>query len=72
MDRVRIEEHLNQAEQHITLGMMHISRPQQIIAELQRDGHDTTDAEALLATLEETQRLHLSGRETILDELRSA
>jgi hypothetical protein len=72
MDRAKIEEHLRQTDSHIALGLKHLERQREIIAELQRDGHDTTAAVELLATLEETQRLHADTRRTILGELRSA
>jgi hypothetical protein len=72
MDRAKIEEHLQQTDSHIALGEKHLERQHKIIAELQRDGHDTTAATDLLATLEETQRLHVDTRKTILEEWGSA
>jgi hypothetical protein len=71
MDRAMIEEHLRQAEEHIALGEQHIARQREILAELQRDGHDTAQAEELLATFEETQRMHIADRDRIQDELQS-
>jgi hypothetical protein len=44
----------------------------QLIAELRRNGHDTAKATELLATLEETQRLHIVIREQIQRELWTA
>jgi hypothetical protein len=40
-----------------------------LIAQLDRDGHDTTEAKKFLATLRETQAVHVEGRERIVKEL---
>jgi hypothetical protein len=40
-----------------------------LIAELDRDGHDTTHAWAILATMRLTQALHLEDRRRILAKL---
>jgi hypothetical protein len=71
MDRGRIEASLREIEHHIARGLQHLDRQRQIIAELERDGHDTAAAVTLLATLEETQRLHVASYKTIQKELRS-
>jgi hypothetical protein len=68
MDRTMLEQHLPQAEGHITLGKGHIARQHEIIAELERDGHDTTEAKRLLAIFEET-KMHLADRDRIRQEL---
>jgi arginine repressor len=64
-----LEEHLSQAEQHIALGERHIARQREIVAELERDGHDITEATRLLTLFEETQLLHLTDRDRIQREL---
>ena len=40
---------LVQAERHVTLGEHHIARQREIIAKLERNGHDSTKAKELLA-----------------------
>ncbi len=49
MDRELWEQHLALAERHIVDGEATIARQRQIVAELERDGHDTARARALLA-----------------------
>ena len=72
MRRAMIEQHLTEIEQLTVHGEEIIARQREIIANLQRDGHDTTKARELLATLEETQRLNVAARERHQQELWSA
>ena len=71
MDRQTMLEHLAMAERHVTEGEIHLSRQRALVAELDRDGHDTADARAILATMLETQRLHVEDRDRMLTELSS-
>ena len=64
-----ILDHLRQAEQHVAEGEAHIAKQERIIAQLEQDGHDTTAAEELLATLLESQALHEQGARTWRAEL---
>jgi len=48
-------EHLAQARRHVAEGVIRISEQKGLIAELQRDGHDTTEAQKLLDTFLEAQ-----------------
>lgn len=49
MDRT---EELKIAERHVREGEAIVSRQRRIVDELRRDGHDTADAERLLAVFE--------------------
>lgn len=69
VDKDVTERHLAQAERHVALGERHIATQRAIIAELVRDGHDTSRAEALLATFEQSQRLHVEDRDRLRKEL---
>jgi hypothetical protein len=69
MSQTGIEQHLTQTLEHIALGEVNMARQRQLIAELQRDGHDTTEAMELLAMLEETQRIHVETRERLQQQL---
>jgi hypothetical protein len=69
MDRAMLQQHLAQAEQHAALGQNHITKQESLIAELDRDGHDTTEARKVLATLRDTQKLHEQSVERIIAEL---
>jgi hypothetical protein len=50
MDRAIIQDHLAQAERHVSQGERHLSRQREIIADLERDGHDSSVAQALSRT----------------------
>ena len=69
MDRARLLERLAQAEHHISVGELHMAKQQALIAELERDGHDTTQPRDLLATFRQSQGLLIEGRNGILKEL---
>jgi hypothetical protein len=55
MDRAVLLQHLAQAERHVAEGDQHLLRQEELIAELDRDGHDTEKARVILDTLRETQ-----------------
>ncbi|UFW46500.1 MULTISPECIES: hypothetical protein [Bradyrhizobium] len=69
MDRRILEEHLALARRHANMGAQHIARQEGLIAELDRDGHDTAEARKILNTLRETQRLHEQDVERLLLEV---
>ena len=71
MDRRTIAERLTMAERHVAEGRGHIELQQDIVAELERDGHDSTLARMLLATLQETQALHIGDRDRLQRELKA-
>jgi hypothetical protein len=66
VDQGALQQHLAQAERHIARGVVHLARQRELIAELDRAGHDTEEARAILDTLMETQVLHLHDRELLL------
>lgn len=51
-------EHLGQARDHVARGEQLVADQRQLIAELDRDGHDTKLARELLAAFEESQAEH--------------
>ena len=69
MDRAILKQHLAQAERNATRGKQHVARQEGMIAELDRDGHDTTEARKVLVTLRQTQVLHEQEVERLLREL---
>jgi len=69
MDRAILLRHLAQAERHISEGAGHLARQQELIDELTRHKHDTRGAQMVLATMRETQGLHIEDRNRILAEL---
>ena len=62
MDRRMIEAHLALTERHVAEGKRHVARQRELVAELERDGHDTATALDLLRQFEELQALHVADR----------
>ena len=69
MDRAILLRHLAQTERHISEGAEYLARQQDLIDEMIRHKHDTRGAETVLATMRETQSLHIEHWARILDEL---
>jgi hypothetical protein len=69
MERRQIEADIAMTERHISLGERHIARQIEIIAKFRRDGHDTLEAERLLANFEVSQSLHIGHRDRLLKDL---
>ena len=69
MDRETLEKNLTQVEAHVAKGHERIALQHEIIAELEREGHDTVPARELLATFEKTQAMHVANRDRIADKL---
>jgi hypothetical protein len=69
MDRAMLERYLAEAERHVTEGGEHIATQRRIIAELERDSHDTTNARQSLKQFEELQAIHIANRDRLRREL---
>jgi hypothetical protein len=65
MGRDILRQHLAQAERYVSMGRARINRQESLIAELDRDGHDTGTAWALLDSL----RVAQVAREQNLDRI---
>jgi hypothetical protein len=65
MDREQTLQHLAEAEDHVAVGMQHIARQRELIAQLERDGHDVTQARALLEQFEQLQEMHVADRDRL-------
>jgi hypothetical protein len=62
-------ETLSMIETHITNGRTRIYRQRSLVVSMERDGHDTAQARALLGALSETLLLFENHREAILKTL---
>lgn len=71
MDRATIVEHLALAEKHVMAGARIVARQRELVAELVRDGHDTTEARRLLGQFEEVQSMYEADRDRLFAELTS-
>ena len=64
-----VKEHLQQAEHHVAVGERNIARQREIIQELKKDGHDTSEAQKLLEQFKSLQALHVQDRDRLFREL---
>jgi hypothetical protein len=62
MDRDMALEHLVQTERVIAEAERLIDHQERVVAQLDRDGHDTEEALALLATFRRSQAEHVAHR----------
>ena len=61
--------HLEMADRHLAEGAERIGRQEEIVAALDRDGHDTTEARRLLELLRGVQEQGIIHRRHILEAL---
>jgi hypothetical protein len=64
-----LKKHLEQAERRVLDADRHVMRQRDLVAELERDGHDTTEANTLLRRFEELLVLHIQVRDRLRKEL---
>ena len=72
MDRQIIADHLVQAERHVSEAQAHIKRQRELVAELERDGHDTGEARRLLDNFIALEAAHVADRDRLRGELAKA
>lgn len=72
MDRMVLEQHLAQAEEHVVLADALVMRQRRIVAALQRDHHGSAlEARRMLSQFEATLKEHIATRDLIADALAS-
>ncbi len=69
MDRTMLRGHLAKAKEHVASGEEHVRRQRELVAELQRDGHDVTEAKKLLVRFEQLLTMHKEDRDRLEKEL---
>ena len=57
------------ARRHVVLAEEYVVRQREIVAELERDGHDVSRSQQLLAQFEEVYQLHVADRDRLEREL---
>lgn len=62
-------DHLEQARRHVAEGEKHVGSQRELVTQLERDGHDSTQARQLLREFEEVQRLHVEHRDRLEQEI---
>jgi hypothetical protein len=68
-DRDTLEKCLAQAEEYMAMSRGHIASQREFSARLLRDGHDASQALALLLRFEELEQLHVADRDRLRGEL---
>jgi hypothetical protein len=68
-DRVTLEQRLAHVEGYMTMSKRHVASQRTFAAGLLRDGHDASQALALLLRFEELQQLHIADRDRLREEL---
>jgi hypothetical protein len=69
MDRATLEEYLALAERHVAAGERLVARQRELVAQLEHDGHDISEATRLLDQLEQFQALYIADRDRLRKEL---
>ncbi|HTP83793.1 MAG TPA: hypothetical protein VMQ11_12665 [Alphaproteobacteria bacterium] len=69
MDRRMLIEHLAKANKHVEAGERRVLRQRELVAELERDGHDTAAARQLLVQFEKLQEMHKADRDRLERDL---
>jgi hypothetical protein len=65
MDRNTILDDLAMVSRHVTGGEQIIARQRELVAQLERDGRDASDAKRLLLQFQDAQSLHVAHRERL-------
>jgi hypothetical protein len=69
MDHDILKERLAQTEGDMAMSRGHIAHQRKFVTDLVRDGHDASQALALLRRFEELQELHIAHRDWLRDAL---
>jgi hypothetical protein len=70
MDRETIKQYLAQTEKHLAASDKLVEDQKALIALLEQRGYDTAQSKTTLTHLEEMRRLHVEGRDRLLQALR--
>ena len=70
-ERAALLQQLIEGERGVAEGQAYLTRQEALVAQLDRDGHDTTEAKLLLATMRKAQSLDVQERDRISEELRN-
>lgn len=68
-DRNTILDHLEQARRHAAEAERHVAHQREIIAQRERDGHDTAMSKQLLDQLEQLYTVYVAERDRLEKEL---
>ena len=68
-DRAMTLNHLEQARRRVAKGERHIALQREIVAEKERDGHDTSTSKQLLDQFEQIYAMYVAERDRLEKEL---
>jgi hypothetical protein len=71
-DRNILSQHLAEAEEYVASGQRIVARQRELVAQLERDGHDSRQARELLAEFEATLGYQIDDRNRLRAELGEA
>jgi arginine repressor len=69
MDRVTLKRHLTKVEEQVAIITQNVARQRELVAELERDGYDASQAKKMLEQFLEQQALHIADRDRLMEEL---
>ena len=69
MDRDIQGRHLTRVEENVAIGANNIALQRELVAELDRDGHDGSQAKQMLAQFLDLQTMHVADRDRLIKEL---
>jgi hypothetical protein len=64
-DRTTLLKYFSMARRHVASGERNIARQRELVARLERDGHNSQEAKRLLALFGELQKFHIAGRDRL-------
>jgi hypothetical protein len=70
MDRQTLLDHLALAERHVSEGEIHVTRQRELVAKMERGGHETGLARALLLKFGELLAIHKADRDRLRGDVR--
>jgi len=69
MDRAALQDRLAAAVRHVAEAERHVASQREVVAQLEREGHDTAHAKQLLEQFEEVLAIHVADRDRLRKEL---
>jgi len=69
MDRDILERQLTKAEEQVVIAAQNVARQRELVAQLERDGHDASQAQKMLEQFLKQQALHIADRDRLIKEL---
>ena len=69
MDRDILERQLTKAEEQVAIAAQNVARQRELVAQLERDGHDASQAQKMLEQFLKQQALHIADHDRLIKEL---